>query len=144
MTHEEATQHPHFAGVVFQHYHVSGDERLPNGNPEFAPPNAGQDLLVRLLLRGDGHDPFFGAYAVFNQPPKPLPYVVLWRWQDEPFRAPYACTVEAFDAAGAENTLFGLVESANKGLKLESDVEIVHVHQGRLIHDAYDEYNGRS
>lgn len=40
-----------FAGLVFQHWHVAGDERQPNGSPQFVARGAGEDLLDMLLGR---------------------------------------------------------------------------------------------
>lgn len=57
---------PNFAGIVFQHYHVSGDERLEYGNPVFMPASVGEDLLRRTLERAETSDGSFDAYPVFR------------------------------------------------------------------------------
>lgn len=40
-----------FAGLVFQHWHVTGDERQPSGSPQFAARGSGEDLMDMLLAR---------------------------------------------------------------------------------------------
>lgn len=40
-----------FAGLVFQHWHVTGDERQRSGDPCFTPRSVGEDLLDILLAR---------------------------------------------------------------------------------------------
>lgn len=40
-----------FAGLVFQHWHVTGDERQPKGSPQFVARGSGEDLLDMLLAR---------------------------------------------------------------------------------------------
>lgn len=56
---------PDFAGVVFQHWHCSGDERLPHGNPEFAPRVVGRDLILRLFERASQVPDWFSVRPVF-------------------------------------------------------------------------------
>lgn len=51
MTAADLLDDAEFAGVVFQHWHVTGDERQPAGPAEFVPRSAGEDLLDRLLAR---------------------------------------------------------------------------------------------
>lgn len=51
MTAADLLADPDFAGLVFQHWHVTGDERQPAGPIEFAPRSVGEDLIDRLLAR---------------------------------------------------------------------------------------------
>lgn len=59
---------PNFAGLVFQHYHVYGDERLECGSPEFMPASVGEDLIRRTLERAETSDGSFDARPVFWGP----------------------------------------------------------------------------
>lgn len=56
---------PDFAGIVFQHWHWSGNERMPKGSPEFAPRHVGLDLIERLLDRANTQPDWFSARPVF-------------------------------------------------------------------------------
>jgi hypothetical protein len=56
---------PDFAGVIFQHWHCSSDERLPNGDPAFEPRNVGEDFVERQMLRAELSDGWFSVRPVF-------------------------------------------------------------------------------
>lgn len=56
---------PNFAGIVFQHYFVSGDERLEHGSPTFMPASVGEDLIRHTLERAETSDGSFDARPVF-------------------------------------------------------------------------------
>ncbi len=55
---------PDFAGIVFQHYHVVGDEQIENGNPYYVPRSHGREQITAICNRGG--DPFsFRVRPVF-------------------------------------------------------------------------------
>lgn len=46
-----------FAGVLIQQFAVSGDERIPHGNPTFLPRDAGREVIQLATSRYEGsHD----------------------------------------------------------------------------------------
>lgn len=51
MTAADLLADPDFAGLVFQHWHVTGDERQRAGDPCFVPRIVGEDLLDSMLAR---------------------------------------------------------------------------------------------
>jgi hypothetical protein len=59
---EDLFDDPDFAGVVFQHYHVTGDEHVKNGCSQFAPRSVGRDLVQHLM---DRHSDEFEVRPVF-------------------------------------------------------------------------------
>lgn len=58
---------PDFVGLVWQSYHVAGDERQPAGNPIFVPRGHDQGLIERWLRMG-GEVVNADVYPVFRRP----------------------------------------------------------------------------
>lgn len=65
---DDILDHDDFFGVVFQHWHIAGDERQPIGNPGFFPREFGGEFLRAALLQGDGSEPSYTTRAVFTHP----------------------------------------------------------------------------